>query len=103
MDVPMGATMEFFGTGLTRLPEGEQDVVRKSYVEPRRNHQGNSVAHAHRRRENFPVRNRIVAGHAAAGVVVVEARPVQRIADHERFGHGIGRELFGVPGNGTRR
>src|SRR5580698_6780053 len=51
--------------------------------------------------ENFPIRNRIVAG-MPAGVVVVEGAQYSGSLITSRLGMEFGREVFGVPGNVTQ-
>src|SRR3984893_3078427 len=51
--------------------------------------------------ENFPIRNRIVAG-MPLGVVVIEGAEVSRAFITERLAMEFGREVFGVPGNVTQ-
>src|SRR4029077_20861813 len=50
--------------------------------------------------ENFPVRNRIVAG-MALGVVVVQGAQYSGSLITSRLAMEFGREVFGVPGNVT--
>jgi DNA processing protein len=56
---------------------------------------------AHPAPENFPVRNRIVAG-MPLGVVVVEGAQYSGSLITARLGMEFGREVFGVPGNVTQ-
>ena len=57
--------------------------------------------HTHPAPENFPVRNRIVAG-MPLGVIVVEGAQYSGSLITSRLAMEFGREVFGVPGNVTQ-
>lgn len=57
--------------------------------------------HTHPAPENFPIRNRIVAG-MPLGVVVVEGAQYSGSLITARLAMEFGREVFGVPGNVTQ-
>ncbi|HKW57147.1 MAG TPA: DNA-processing protein DprA [Candidatus Acidoferrum sp.] len=57
--------------------------------------------HTHPAPENFPVRNRIVAG-LPLGVIVVEGAQYSGSLITSRLAMEFGREVFGVPGNVTQ-
>jgi len=57
--------------------------------------------HMHPAPENFPIRNRVVAG-MLLGVVVVEGAEYSGLLITARLAMEFGREVFGVPGNATQ-
>src|SRR5262249_37902573 len=57
--------------------------------------------HTHPAPENFPIRNRVVAG-MPLGVVVVEGAEYSGSLITARLAMEFGREVFGVPGNVTQ-
>jgi DNA processing protein len=51
--------------------------------------------------ENFPIRNRIIAG-IPSGVLIVEGAQYSRSLNTARLAMEFGREVFGAPGNVTQ-
>ena len=51
--------------------------------------------------QNFPIRNRVIAG-MALGVIVVEGQQYSGSLITARLGMEFGREVYGVPGNATQ-
>jgi DNA processing protein len=94
-----GATIGVLGTGLDVVYPKEN---RKLFAEVER--RGALISEfplgTHPAPENFPVRNRIVAG-MVLGVVVVQGAQYSGSLITARLGMEFGREIYGVPGNVT--
>jgi DNA processing protein len=81
------------------VPEGKQEAIRKgaeAWGDRERMPTG-----SHPAPENFPVRNRIIAG-MPLGVVIVEGKQYSGSLITARLAMEFGREVFGVPGNVTQ-
>lgn len=94
-----GATVGVLGTGVDVIYPKEN---RKLFAEVEK--RGALISEfplgSHPAPENFPIRNRIVAG-MSLGVVVVQGAQYSGSLITARLGMEFGREVFGVPGNIT--
>lgn len=94
-----GATIGVLGTGVDVIYPKEN---RKLFGEVEK--RGALISEfplgAHPAPENFPVRNRIVAG-MSLGVVVIQGAQYSGSLITARLGMEFGREVYGVPGNVT--
>ncbi len=94
-----GGMVEVLGTGVDVIYPKEN---RKIFAEVEK--RGALISEfplgTHPAPENFPVRNRIVAG-MALGVVVVQGAQYSGSLITARLGMEFGREVYGVPGNVT--
>ena len=92
-----GGTIGVLGCGINVLYPKEN---RKLFAEVER--RGAIISEfplgTHPAPENFPVRNRVVAG-VALGVIVVQGEQYSGSLITARLGMEFGREVFGVPGN----
>src|SRR6202790_1783366 len=96
---PNGATVGVLGTGVDVIYPKEN---RKLFAEVEK--RGALISEfplgTHPAPENFPVRNRVVAG-ISLGVVVVQGAQYSGSLITARLGMEFGREVYGVPGNIT--
>ena len=95
-----GATIGVLGTGIDVIYPKENKKV-FAEVEKRGALISEFPLGAHAAPENFPVRNRIVAG-MSLGTVVVEGEQYSGSLITARLAMEFGREVFGVPGNCTQ-
>ena len=95
-----GATIGVLGTGIDVIYPKEN---KKLYAEVEK--RGALISEfplgTHPAPENFPVRNRIVAG-MSLGTIVVEGEQYSGSLITARLAMEFGREVFGVPGNATQ-
>jgi DNA processing protein len=95
-----GATVGILGTGMDIVYPKEN---RKVFAEVEKS--GALISEfplgTHAAPENFPVRNRIVAG-MSLGTIVVEGEQYSGSLITARLAMEFGREVFGVPGNATQ-
>ena len=95
-----GATVGVLGTGIDVIYPKEN---KKLYAEVEK--RGALISEfplgTHPAPENFPVRNRIVAG-MSLGTIVVEGEQYSGSLITARLAMEFGREVFGVPGNATQ-
>ncbi len=95
-----GATVGILGTGMDVVYPKEN---RKVFAEVEKS--GALISEfplgTHAAPENFPVRNRIVAG-MSLGTIVVEGEQYSGSLITARLAMEFGREVFGVPGNATQ-
>ena len=95
-----GATIGVLGTGIDVIyPEREQKAFAE--VEKRGAIISEFPLGTHPAPENFPVRNRIVAG-MSLGTIIVEGEQYSGSLITARLAMEFGREVFGVPGNATQ-
>ncbi len=95
-----GATIGVLGTGIDVIYPKENKKV-FAEVEKRGALISEFPLGAHAAPENFPVRNRIVAG-MSLGTIVVEGEQYSGSLITARLAMEFGREVFGVPGNCTQ-
>jgi DNA processing protein len=95
-----GATVGVLGTGLDVIYPKENKKLYEQVIE-----RGILISEfpigAFPAPQNFPIRNRIIAG-MALGVVVVEGAQYSGSLITARLGMEFGREVYGVPGNVTQ-
>src|ERR1035437_5714117 len=96
-----GATIGVLGTGIDVIYPKENKKL-FGEVEKRGALISELPLGAHPAPENFPIRNRIVAG-LSLGVVVVQGAQYSGSLITARLGMEFGREVYGVPGNVTDR
>jgi DNA processing protein len=94
-----GATVGVLGTGVDVMYPKENKKL-FAEVEKRGALISEFPLGAHPAPENFPVRNRIVAG-MSLGVVIVQGAQYSGSLITARLGMEFGREVYGVPGNIT--
>lgn len=95
-----GATVAVLGTGLDVIYPKENKKLYEQIAE-----KGALISEfpigAFPAPQNFPIRNRVIAG-MALGVVVVEGAQYSGSLITARLGMEFGREVYGVPGNVTQ-
>lgn len=95
-----GSTIGVLGTGLDVIYPKENKKV-FAEVEKRGALISEFPLGTHAAPENFPVRNRIVAG-MSLGTIVVEGEQYSGSLITARLAMEFGREVFGIPGNATQ-
>jgi DNA processing protein len=96
----VGATVGILGTGIDVIyPKENRKVFAE--VEARGALISEFPLGTHAAPENFPVRNRIVAG-MSLGTIVVEGEQYSGSLITARLAMEFGREVYGVPGNATQ-
>jgi DNA processing protein len=95
-----GATIGVLGTGIDVIYPKENKKI-FAEVEKRGALISEFPLGTHAAPENFPVRNRIVAG-MSLGTIVVEGEQYSGSLITARLAMEFGREVFGVPGNATQ-
>jgi DNA processing protein len=95
-----GATIAVLGTGIDVIYPKENKKI-FAEVEKRGALISEFPMGTHPAPENFPVRNRIVAG-MSLGTIVVEGEQYSGSLITARLAMEFGREVFGVPGNTTQ-